>query len=67
MAPIWILTGFLRPGRGFLLPLKGRRCHVATVKQRPGRSQFMSDFIFIGAMAGFFVIAGLYVRFCDKL
>jgi len=27
----------------------------------------MSDLIYIGVMAGFFVIAALYVRFCDKI
>jgi hypothetical protein len=37
------------------------------VEQRPVRSRFMSDLIFIGVMAGFFVIAAFYVRFCDKI
>jgi len=27
----------------------------------------MNDFIFVGMMVGFFVIAALYVRVCDKL
>jgi len=27
----------------------------------------MNDFIFVGVMVGFFVIAALYVRVCDKL
>jgi hypothetical protein len=27
----------------------------------------MNDLIFIGVMAGFFVVAALYVRFCEKL
>jgi len=27
----------------------------------------MSDLIFIGIVVGFFVVSGLYVRFCEKL
>jgi hypothetical protein len=44
-----------------------RRGDVAAVGLRPARSKFMRDLIYIGVMAGFFVIAALYVRFCDKI
>jgi len=27
----------------------------------------MSDPIFVGIVVGFFVVSGLYVRFCEKL
>jgi len=27
----------------------------------------MSDLIFVGIVVGFFVVSGLYVRFCEKL
>ncbi len=40
---------------------------VAHVKgaERPG--DIMNDLIFIAVMAGFFIVAALYVRFCEKL
>ena len=60
--------GFLRRGVGFLLPFKGHRPHVAGVERARGvRSKIMNDIIFVGVMVGFFVIAALYVRVCDKL
>jgi hypothetical protein len=31
------------------------------------RFRRMNDLIFISVMAGFFLIAALYVRFCEKL
>jgi hypothetical protein len=31
------------------------------------RPKLMRDLIFIGVMAGFFLIAALYVRFCEKM
>jgi hypothetical protein len=36
---------------------------------RGGRPQgkTMNDIIFVAVMAGFFIVAGLYVRFCEKL
>jgi hypothetical protein len=37
------------------------------MEQSAVRSEFMSDLIFIAVMAGFFVVAALYVRFCEKL
>jgi hypothetical protein len=33
--------------------------------ERPGT--FMNDVIFIAVIAGFFIVAALYVRFCEKL
>jgi len=27
----------------------------------------MTDLIYIGAIAAFFIVSGLYVRFCEKL
>jgi len=27
----------------------------------------MSDLIFVGIIVGFFVVSGVYVRFCEKL
>jgi hypothetical protein len=37
------------------------------IERRFVRSKIMSDIIFICVMAGFFGLAALYVRFCDKL
>jgi len=36
-------------------------------EQRSTRIELMNDLIFVGVMAGFFVMAALYVRFCEKL
>jgi hypothetical protein len=40
---------------------------MKTSHQSPSGEIVMSDLIFIGIVIGFFVVSGLYVRFCDKL
>jgi len=34
---------------------------------RPDGESDMSDLVFVVLIVGFFVVSGLYVRFCDKL
>jgi hypothetical protein len=35
--------------------------------ERIKRFKLMNDLIYVSVMAGFFVIAALYVQFCEKL
>jgi len=37
--------------------------HIA----RPDGESDMNDLVFVVLIVGFFVVSGLYVRFCDKL
>jgi hypothetical protein len=34
---------------------------------RKSQESFMNDLIFVGIVVVFFVVSGLYVRFCEKL
>jgi hypothetical protein len=44
---------------------------LAQERTRPGDSvageRIMSDLIYVGAVAAFFVVSALYVRFCGQL
>ncbi len=42
--------------------------HVRGMERRQdGEALAMSDLIFIGLVVVFFVVSGLYVRFCERL
>jgi len=36
-------------------------------KTRNQKGLAMSDLIYVGTVVAFFIVSGLYVRFCDKL
>jgi mannose/fructose/N-acetylgalactosamine-specific phosphotransferase system component IID len=37
------------------------------LKENAIKEKLMNDLIFIAVMIGFFVVAGLYAKFCEKL
>jgi len=46
----------------------GRCCRrVKRAAEDAGFGEFMNDLVYVGVIVVFFVISGLYVRFCEKL
>jgi hypothetical protein len=58
---------FLTLWRPLLITAWGRVAPCCKVNERLVRFKIMNDLIFIGVVAGFFLMAALYVRFCEKL